>query len=274
MQLANITTTAERKFFQILPYGWNLTTNLLPDSLDFMLKKWETSTTALTQRSLINFLNLYSHLGISASQPLEELPPNDIRRLEGISNSQLTRLKNELQGKPERYPERCLVFGQAFHAAALEGQPIENPEWNLRPSEVRSIRHMCDAYSIEFERHTESAGLQNPEMETPLTWTDAETGLPCKAQLDLRYRGHDLVFDLKSTSALNRVLLEQTLAAYDYDRQAAFYLDGSGARSFGLVAVQKRVPFEVFILTFDRDSEFIENGRRKYRFLLKKWQEK
>ena len=63
---------------------------------------------------------------------------------------------------------------------------------------------------------------------------------------------------------------------YNYDRQAAFYLDaiarpGGPSRRFALVAIQKKKPFSVYRLEFADDSEFVEGGRRKYRFLLDMW---
>ena len=64
-----------------------------------------------------------------------ELPDDHIRRIPAISNSRLTRFKAKLQGEEIRYPERCLVFGQAFHAVALEHARSGDPVWNLRPSE-------------------------------------------------------------------------------------------------------------------------------------------
>ena len=130
---------------------------------------------------------------------------------------------------------------------------------------------MRDAYICEFGEYVRSEKLYGSRVETPVTWTDEATGLPCKALLDLQFPG--LVFDLKTTSAFSREQFAEQLAAFDYDRQAAFYLDGSGADAFGFVAVQKREPFDVFIVTHDRDSAFIEQGRRKYRFLMKKWEE-
>ncbi len=203
--------------------------------------------------------------------PKRELSATNIHHLEDISNSPLARLKNELQVSRPPYSERCLVFGQAFHAIALEAARTECPEWNLCPSEWRAIVQMRDAYICEFGEYVRSEKLYGSRVETPVTWTDEATGLPCKALLDLQFPG--LVFDLKTTSAFSREQFAEQLAAFDYDRQAAFYLDGSGADAFGFVAVQKREPFDVFIVTHERDSAFVEQGRRKYRFLMKKWEE-
>jgi hypothetical protein len=63
---------------------------------------------------------------------------------------------------------------------------------------------------------------------------------------------------------------------YDYDRQAAFYLDslgkqGAAERKFAFVAIQKAKPFNVWKIEHAGDSDFIEFGRRKYQALLGEW---
>ena len=274
MKLLSDLRTDTRKKWRISPFGWSIESNLDAESLQFMIVKWVGRTKAQTQRSLINFLNLYSHLGIQAGRPLNELPPGHIRRNPGISNSKLTRLKYELQGKPLTFPQRCLVFGQAFHAVVLEHKRMEDPEWNLRPSEWMAIGQMRDSYIAEMGSYLiEKEKARRPKFEQPIFWKDAETGLPCKALLDINTPR--TVFDVKTTASATPEHFTELLPAYDYDRQAAFYLDGSpSAERFCFVAVQKRPPYAVHIVPFHRDSDFIRRGREKYRFLLKKWQEK
>ena len=111
------------------PYGDNfrIYTNLGKAALDMIIPKWLKKTTSFSQASLINFINLYSNYGFSASIPKSELPRNDIRRIKGISNSQLTRLLYELKGKDLIFPARCLVFGSAFHEMILEPEKFFLP---------------------------------------------------------------------------------------------------------------------------------------------------
>lgn len=252
-------------------YG-NIFTNLTIETLETMLVKWTAKTESLTHASLVNYLNLYSHLGFEASVPLAELPDGHIRRTPAISNSRLTRFKAKLQGKEIRYPERCLVFGQAFHAVALEHARSGDPVWNLRPSEWAAIRQMRDAYIGDFGGFLAGQPkFKRLTYEKPRVWKDKETGLPCKAQFDIVCR--KAVFDVKTTSAWSEERFIELLDVYDYDRQAAFYLDGSRAEWFYFVGVQKRPPFAVHIVPFHRDSDFIEKGRKKYRYLLRRFVE-
>lgn len=252
-------------------YG-DIFTNLTPETFETMLIKWTAKTECLTRASLVNYLNLFSHLGFEASVPLAELPAGHIRKIPAISNSRLTRFKAKLQGEVIRYPERCLVFGQAFHAVTLEHAPSGDPVWNLRPSEWAAIQQMRDAYIGDFGGFLAGQPkFKRLTYEKPRVWKDKETGLPCKAQFDIACR--KTVFDVKTTSAWSEERFIELLDVYDYDRQAAFYLDGSRAEWFYFVGVQKRPPYAVHIVPFHRDSDFIEKGRKKYRYLLRRFVE-
>ena len=62
-----------------------------------------------------------------------------------------------------------------------------------------------------------------------MLFTDPTTQLACKSRLDLVYtspkRQNALIFDFKTTSARTQAQFLQSCYDYDYDRQAAFYLD-------------------------------------------------
>ncbi|MBU1821575.1 MAG: PD-(D/E)XK nuclease-like domain-containing protein, partial [Bacteroidetes bacterium] len=87
---------------------------------------------------------------------------------------------------------------------------------------------------------------------------------------------NQLVVDIKSTSCRTLEEFTKSCLKYDYDRQAAFYLDslgmkGAAERRFAFVAIQKVKPFHVWKIEYLGDSDFIEYGRRKYQALLSQW---
>ena len=246
--------------------NFRIYTNLGKAALDMIHPKWIKKTQSFTQASFINFINHYSNYGFSAGVPKSEIARNDIRRVKAISNSKLTRLKYELQGKDLIFPARCLVFGSAFHEMILEPDIFHLPDFNLRPSEIKNLDGM---FTSVMQLELLHSLLASAETEVSHIWTDQLTGLKCKAKLDLVVSKKNLI-DFKTTSAITQEQFEIQLDQYDYDRQTAFYLDGFGATSFMVIGVQKYPPFKVFQKIYHIDSAFVIKGRKKYRFLMQK----
>ena len=65
-------------------------------------------------------------------------------------------------------------------------------------------------------------------------------------------------------------MFEQMAIRYQYDRQAAFYLDGTRAKVFVLIAVQKQAPYQVFTMQYTSRMKAVDKARRRYRFILNK----
>jgi len=250
------------------PYGedFRIFTNLGKAAIDMIHPKWIKKTTSFSQASFINFINLYSNYGFSASVPKSELARNNIRRIKGVSNSKLTRLLYELKGKNLIFPARCLVFGSAFHEMILEPEKFFLPEFNLRNSEIKNLNAMFDKVMASEFLHTL---LSRSETEVDHIWTDEQTGLKCKAKFDLVVSKENLI-DFKTTSATNIEEFEAQLEQHDYDRQTAFYLDGYKGTSFMVIGVQKFPPFKIYQKVFHVDSDFVKKGRKKYQFLMQK----
>lgn len=101
--------------------------------------------------------------------------------------------------------------------------------------------------------------------ENVCLFNDPINDLPCKAKLDLVWK-NKLVVDLKTTSQRTYEKFVESCYTYDYDRQAAFYLDAIGGKRFIFVGIQKIKPFDIFI--FEPEKLFIEAGREKYQRLL------
>ncbi len=101
-------------------------------------------------------------------------------------------------------------------------------------------------------------------------FTDTDTGLDCKSKLDVLYRRHTIL-DFTSTRSLPEFVAK--CYEYDYDRQAAFYLDAAGGKRFIFVGIQKVKPHALFHFEATAADGFVGYGRRKYKALLRKWKE-
>jgi len=236
---------------------------------------------------------------------------DDYRALARVSNSDLTRLKEEHlgygTGHPMRIPaaqanfEKAKVFGRAFHQHLLEPETVGSVLTQLLPDLVPGL---FDAHSPE--RALQQTGkletlmqtirrdtfcrryLRLSERERVILWDDPATGVGCKSRLDMVYtspkRRNALVIDIKTTSARTQAQFLESCYTYDYDRQAAFYIDSLRHAStadwadtrqfrFVFVGVMKQRPHRLFAVDATSIPGFIDYGRKKYRFWLRKWRE-
>ena len=207
-------------------------------------------------------------LPASAHRPdLLRVDYDHYRALPAIANSDLSRLRDALDGRPPRLDSggnsSALSFGTAFHTALLEpadylaGQPGLNDTlvWWL----VEGVK-----LNTELNRLLE-IGLP----ERSAIFTEPNTGTLCKLRADLivgQPQEPYTVIDFKTTLARDADHFRMQCSHYDYDRQAAFYLDALHADRFLLVGVQKIEPFGVFPL--EVPPEMLAEGRRKYQHLL------
>jgi hypothetical protein len=190
------------------------------------------------------------------------------RALPAVANSDLSRLRDALDGRPPRPQtssnEGALSFGTAFHTALLEpddyvaGQPGLNDTlvWWL----VEGVKLNSQLNGL----------LETGISEASVLFTEPVTDTLCKLRADLIVDQPDqpfTVIDFKTTMARDADHFLWQCSAYDYDRQAAFYTDALHAERFLLVGVQKIEPFGVFPI--EVSEQMLAEGRSKYQRLLR-----
>lgn len=154
----------------------------------------------------------------------------------------------------------ALRFGRAVHTAVLEPELYDPSVVAIKSTSTKTFKEALSEHAgrlvlteDEFdqvghmaravrEHEGAQALLSGGETEVSYFWEDGETGLLCKARLD--YRGRGYAVDLKTTG--NPVsAFSKSVYSYDYDIQAAFYLDGANELEeqplevFYFVVVQK-----------------------------------
>ena len=190
------------------------------------------------------------------------------RALPAVANSDLSRLRDALDGRPPRAGSTsnagALSFGTAFHTALLEpdeyvaGQPGLNDTlvWWL----VEGVKLNTQLAAL----------LERGTAEVSVIFTEPDTDTLCKLRADLVVDHPDeplTLIDFKTTMARDADHFLWQCSAYDYDRQAAFYTDALHAERFLLVGVQKVEPFGVF--TIEVSEAMLAEGRQKYQRLLR-----
>ena len=198
-----------------------------------------------------------------------QLPEEEYRALRAVSNSELTRLRDRLYERKRPVSKTVLQLGSAFHQAVLE--PNRERRWQ---QEIDwEIVEQLQA-NLQKNREFEDL-LARSETEVSRLWTDETTGLTCKARLDV-VSSDGIVADLKTTSCLHRADFINNCQRYDYDRQAAFYLDSFAPDErkdlrFVFFGVQKVFPYDIFTYEVGADDAFLAYGRNKYQSLLNIW---
>ncbi|GAB3960031.1 hypothetical protein GCM10028805_57210 [Spirosoma harenae] len=233
-------------------------------------------------------------------------PGDYYRALMRVSNSDLTRLKEEHLGywsdpSTRFISEKTKVFGRAFHQHLLEPESVGTVLQQLQPDLLEplsqsGIADLAPAQSKQLEALMQTIRqdtfcrryLRASERERIVLSTELTTGVACKARLDMVYtspkRRNALVIDLKTTSARTQAQFLESCYTYDYDRQAAFYIDSlrnadnsewATTRQFRFVfiGIMKQKPYRLFAVDASSIPGFLEYGRKKYRFWLRKWRE-
>ncbi len=236
-------------------------------------------------------------------------PVDEYRSIPRVSNSDLTRLKEEHLGygigsAPGRFNlDKAKVFGRTFHQHLLEPETIGTVLQQLLPDLAPGSFAMSADPNMLDPKRTEQLNalmktirqdtfcrryLRLSERERTVLSTDPATGVACKARLDMVHtspkRRNALVIDVKTTSARTQAQFLESCYTYDYDRQAAFYIDSlrnadcaewATTRQFRFVfiGVMKQRPHRLFAVDATSIPNFVEYGRKKYRFWLRKWRE-
>lgn len=203
---------------------------------------------------------------------LQRQPIMNYRAIPRIANSDLTEFKNKLLfgRKPIPIFSQALAFGTLFHDHLLLTPGVEPAGKGATAIKrmLEVIRNDADFPEL----------LKKGICEQAHFWEDERTKLLCKARIDLRVPAESLIVDVKTTSATSYTEFLTACQTYDYDRQAAFYLDGcqqggQGVTKYQILGVQKQKPHQLFKLEHVIDDSFINYGRRKYQSLLRSWKQ-
>lgn len=194
----------------------------------------------------------------------------EYRRMPRIANSDLGELEARRFGQRRRpvKPE-TLDFGTHFHGLVLEPHKRDDilMRSDLTNIAVMSLLAMEKAVQDCNELHMI---IQSAQREVTRVWDCLETGLPLKGRLDIVAEPRRVhLIDLKTTSCTSKQAFIDTIAGYNYDRQAAFYLDSDPkARFFEFAGVQKVAPYALFRVQLHRTDELIVKGRQEMLRLL------
>ena len=194
------------------------------------------------------------------------------RALPHVSNTDLSQLKAALLGKFNTPNPVAMAYGSHFHTAVLEPPLYQRTdERGIRWTDLEQL-----ARQVRRQRYCRDL-LYRGQAEQSYTATHTATGVGVKLRPDLLVSsraGRQLtLIDFKTTSSPDLPHFLTTIEKYDYDRQAALYLDVLGATRFLIIGVQKKAgPLrgnDVWRVELTTTPGLIEQGRKKYAALLR-----
>lgn len=178
---------------------------------------------------------------------------NMLNKQEGKEHQALRdgRLIHLLSLEPHRIDELTIIDstkGSKAYKLAVEEQL---PQTVYTRSELNRCKDIADAVldNDEYRELVRFAHFEKPEI-------GYYNGLPFRGKADISLPG--IVIDLKTTSDINR--FDEAAMHWNYDVQAALYLELFGAFEFKYVVVDKRTK-EVGFYSFS--DEFIQSGYNK-----------
>ena len=225
----------------------------------------------------------------------------EYRQHSAISRSELFKIKES----PEKFryykdnpepPTPALVFGQLFHAMALQPETVWE-QFASAPNVDRRTKAGKEAYA-EFEKQAENKTVVTADMaelstemckalyaneavrklldgekEKEFFWVDELTEEECKCRADVvsTVGNLNIIVDLKSAENASTEAFTKDAVKYGYDFQSAMYKTGVERNTgktyiFVFIVVEKKPPYAVNIL--QADDLFVRRGYDIFRELI------
>ena len=211
----------------------------------------------------------------------------EYRQHPAISRSELFKISES----PEKFkyykehpedPTPALLFGQLFHAMALQPETVWE-QFAVCPNVDRRTKAGKEAFA-EFQQESEGktvvtvdmveqatamcealkqnefvTKLLKGEKEKAFFWVDEMTGEECKCRADCLSEVGDnlIIIDLKSADCAETEAFVKSAVKYGYDFQSAMYSEGVKINTgrnplFVFIVVEKKPPYAINILQADK----------------------
>ncbi len=197
-----------------------------------------------------------------------------------VSNSDLTELKKYWQ--PEQYVidiEQAYKFGSLLDAVITEPHlvnyykltagDVQHSQEDFQKAEQMKIMFFKDPLCFHLAKQSLMQKV-SVKQQFHIAHDGFDFTLPVRCKFDFFVEGIDMSGDLKSTACTSQKQFEASIHHFDYDRQAAWYLDLEGRSNFIFIGISK-VNFKIFKIPVKKGSEIYNQGKAKYQDLAFKY---
>lgn len=99
-----------------------------------------------------------------------------------------------------------------------------------------------------------------------INYAGVDFTLPMRAKWDFFAPFIDLSGDLKTTAATTQAQFQESILHYNYDRQAALYMDLEGKTNFIFIGISKE-NYKIFKVPVKKGGDIYNSGKEKYQKL-------
>jgi hypothetical protein len=191
-----------------------------------------------------------------------------------VSNSDLTRLKQELSGKDAMDTTAAFHFGTLVHAVILEPHTVDmfrrrivgvDHEYgieDINTARKMNVSFLNDSYCRRLLQKSEIEKEMYNE-DTRFSFNGIDFTLGTRRKYDGWLSLVNFGWDLKSTTATTQSQFDQAVKNWDYDRARVFYAAGSGALQDVIIGISKVSPYRVFKVFMKHGDALWQSGTEK-----------
>lgn len=177
----------------------------------------------------------------------------------------------------------ALLFGNAMHMMILEPERFA-ASFTIKPGVNTSTvpgclgqgqhEQMLRMRDVLLSKPTLARLILGGKSEVSMFWEHEETGAPCRGRLD--FLKDYTVVDLKFLQEVNKRAVAEAIAKYNYDMQAASYLDGlrrvtgRDDGNFVFLFQEKHPPYKIMARVLEGDV--LAEGKSKYEAAMRRYQ--
>lgn len=210
---------------------------------------------------------------------MPELTNCEYHRLPQISNSTLSAFKRQLEGHPPLNCRHALDFGNLVDAMITETD-LEVNEYMIKCDSLTAVDKSAAMQMTAVFHNDPRCSLIHEFSETQKIFFGRlsfqhdylNVSFETRCKVDFYMEHNSTIVDLKTTAAKSQKAFNAACDYFDYDRQAAFYLDTTGADTFVLIGISKNKPYNIYFKTIKRGDSDYRSGKLKYMNLMVKYE--
>lgn len=147
-----------------------------------------------------------------------------------------------------------------YYKRTVDGQEFTREEFD-KANEMRKV-FFSDIFCKMLAKQCEMQKVSiKPNFK--INYNGIDFILPMRAKWDFFAPLIDLSGDLKTTASTTQKQFEQSIFHYNYDRQAALYMDLEGKSNFMFIGISK-ANFKIFKVPVKRGDAIFKSGKEKY----------
>lgn len=199
-----------------------------------------------------------------------------------VSNSDLSALKTYWQPKGQVIDiEKAYRFGTLVDGLITE------------PAKVNVFNRTCENYlyteaemqiagamNNSFHRDPFCEGLFNQSNKQKVSIVPRfeityggrfKFHLAARGKWDLFVEAFDMSGEIKSTACTTQKQFEESIFYFEYDRQAAWYMDLEGRSNHMIIGISKTYPYSIFKVPIKRGEDLFNRGQANYQEIAFKY---